>query len=63
MDNLLKGIPGVMTYLEYTLITGPTEQEHLLALEGFAPTCQGWSQSQEQILLYGTIRVLPGTPN
>ena len=29
MDNLLKGIPGVVVYLDDTLVTGTTAEEHL----------------------------------
>ena len=33
MENLLQGLPNVVVYLDDILITGPTEQEHLQALE------------------------------
>ena len=33
MDSLLKGIPGVIAYLDDILITVPTEAEHLKAQE------------------------------
>ena len=33
MDNLVKGIPNTMVYLDDILITGSTEEEHLTALD------------------------------
>ena len=33
MDSLLKGIPGVVVYLDDFLITGPSEEEHLSSLK------------------------------
>ena len=33
MENLLKGIPGVVVYLDDILITGPTPEAHLRALD------------------------------
>ena len=33
MDSLLKGIPGVVVYLDDILITGPSEEEHLSSLK------------------------------
>ena len=33
MDGLRKGIPGVIVYIDYILVTGKTEQEYLAALE------------------------------
>ena len=33
MECLLKGIPGVVVYLDDILVTGPTEEAHLSALE------------------------------
>ena len=33
MNGLLKGIPGVIVYIDDILVTGKTEQEHLAALE------------------------------
>ena len=32
MDSLLKGIPNTMVYLDDVLVTGPTDDEHLLTL-------------------------------
>ena len=33
MNGLLKGIPGVIVYIDDILVTGKTEQVHLAALE------------------------------
>ena len=33
MDSLLKGIPGVVVYLDDILVTGPSEEEHLSSLK------------------------------
>ena len=33
MDGHLKGIPGVILYIDDILVTGKTEQEHLAAME------------------------------
>lgn len=33
MESVLNGIPGVTVYLDDILVTGPTEEEHLSALE------------------------------
>ena len=33
MESALNGIPGVTVYLDDIILTGPTEEEHLLALE------------------------------
>ena len=33
MDNLMQGIPGVVVYIDYVLISGPTIDEHLKSLE------------------------------
>ena len=33
MENILKGIPGVIVYIDDVLVTGKTEEEHLAALE------------------------------
>ena len=33
IDTVLQGIPGVVAYLDDILITGPTQEEHLAALE------------------------------
>ena len=33
MDSLLKGIPGVVVYLDDILITRPSEEEHLSSLK------------------------------
>ena len=33
MEQLLRGIPGVVSYIDYILVTGPTESKHLHALE------------------------------
>ena len=33
MENLLQGIPGVSSYLDDILITGPTDSEHLKTLD------------------------------
>ena len=33
MESMLNGIPGVVVYLDDILITGPTEEAHLAALE------------------------------
>jgi len=33
MDSLLQGIPGVVSYIDDILITGATEEEHLLTLD------------------------------
>ena len=33
MEQLLRGIPGVVVYIDDILVTGPTESEHLHALE------------------------------
>lgn len=32
MEGLLKGVPGVVTYLDDILVTGETDEEHLAAL-------------------------------
>ena len=33
MESLLSGVPNVVVYLDDILVTGPTEEEHLAALE------------------------------
>ena len=33
MESLLKGIPGVVVYLDDILVTGPSEEEHLSSLK------------------------------
>ena len=33
MESLVRGIPGVVVYLDDILITGPTENDHLITLE------------------------------
>ena len=33
MDSLLKGVPGVVVYLDDILVTGPSEEEHLSSLK------------------------------
>ena len=41
MDSLLKGIPGVVVYLDDILITGPSEEEHLSSLKQVLTRLQG----------------------
>ena len=33
IENVLKGIPGVVAYIDDILLTGPTEEAHLQTLE------------------------------
>jgi len=41
IESLLSGIPGVVVYIDDILVTGPTEKEHLAALDEVLSQLEG----------------------
>ena len=54
MDSLLKGIPGVVVYLDDILVTGPSEEEHLSSLKQVLTRLQeaGYDLTEESVIFW-----------
>ena len=64
IETILQGIPNVVVYLDDILITGNSEDDHLLTLKKVFSRLQGWSPNEtQQVRVYETISNLPWAPN
>ena len=62
IDSLIKGIPGVVAYLDDILITGPSDEEHLKALEEVLSRLKGAGlRAKKKVCIYGTVCDVPGS--
>ena len=65
MESLLGSILGVVVYLNYILITGPSEQEHLDALDTMLQRLleTGLKQQKAKVYFSSTISDISGPPD